>query len=420
MNKISIDSAYEYYKKATSIVESCCTNEELAKGKHPRKIDIGDMVLPYGCGKLKIKGPAIIEFKVHLSSFIGRLVDRKNKCFPEYNLYIIYLHSQIPKEYITKLSSDSTHFIDAQKIFSRSISELISEAPFNDAPPILNGFRTLFIGAGVSKSAGLPNWEELLANIIQNIADDTKRSLANGIKDKNEIIRAQKLFTIIAPENNRNTQKVHNVIHKALWGNCTNKSIKSPLVDSIVNAISQKEINAIVTYNYDDVIESELKKREIDYSQIIEGEEVMDRIGIPILHVHGYIPRKPGNELPHLVLDESSYHRMYNDSYMWANVEQLHYMRNSHCIFVGLSMQDPNLRRLLELANNKAIDGILRDTKHCVFLQRKEHGKTGDEIELTRKIMSRLGLHVIWYDEHCEIPSLLSKLLSSKVNGLID
>ena len=348
------------------------------------------------------------------------MAELKLNRFPEYNLYIIYLHSQIPKEYITKLSSDSTHFIDAQKIFSRSISELISEAPFNDAPPILDGFRTLFIGAGVSKSAGLPNWEELLANIIQNIADDTKRSLAHGIKDKNEIIRAQKLFTIIAPENNRNTQKVHNVIHKALWGSCTKKSIKSSLVDSIVNAISQKEINAIVTYNYDDVIESELKKREIDYSQIIEGEEVMDRIGIPILHVHGYIPRKPGNELPHLVLDESSYHRMYNDSYMWANVEQLHYMRNSHCIFVGFSMQDPNLRRLLELANNKAIDGILRDTKHCVFLQRKEHGKTGDEIELTRKIMSRLGLHVIWYDEHCEIPSLLSKLLSSKVNGLID
>lgn len=63
-------------------------------------------------------------------------------------------------------------------------------------------------------------------------------------------------------------------------------------------------------------------------------------------------------------------------------------------VFLGFSMKDPNLRRLLELANKEG------SKKHCVFLKKSEHGPTDGEVELTRIIMSILGLNVIWFNEY--------------------
>lgn len=70
-------------------------------------------------------------------------------------------------------------------------------------------------------------------------------------------------------------------------------------------------------------------------------------------------------------------------------------------------MKDPNLRRLLELANKEG------SKKHCVFLKKSEHGHTDGEVELTRIIMSRLGLNVIWFNEYAELPDMLDKLFNN-------
>lgn len=53
----------------------------------------------------------------------------------------------------------------------------------------------------------------------------------------------------------------------------------------------------------------------------------------------------------------------------WANLTQLNFLLNSTCIFIGLSMADPNLRRLLDIASKKS--KVNTDCcKHYVILER--------------------------------------------------
>lgn len=88
----------------------------------------------------------------------------------------------------------------------------------------------------------------------------------------------------------------------------------------------------------------------------------------PIYHVHGYVPRnnyirsKP-------ILSEKDYHELYKEAFHWTNVEQLHALNRNTCIFIGLSMQDPNLRRLLDISRGMLVDNM-RDNPHFLFMQR--------------------------------------------------
>ena len=57
------------------------------------------------------------------------------------------------------------------------------------------------------------------------------------------------------------------------------------------------------------------------------------------------------------------------EPYNWANITQLNYMINNTCVFIGLSMTDPNMRRLLEIAAQKRTD--IKDTcRHYAIMPR--------------------------------------------------
>jgi len=95
---------------------------------------------------------------------------------------------------------------------------------------------------------------------------------------------------------------------------------------------------------------------------------------------------------------------------------------------VGMSLTDPNLRRLLEISA-KSID----KPKHFAFLKRisyesfsKEQGKPVMKVSssmirtfldrhhsLNEEIMKELGVNIIWYEEYEEIPRLLREVVKS-------
>ena len=92
---------------------------------------------------------------------------------------------------------------------------------------------------------------------------------------------------------------------------------------------------------------------------------------------------------------------------------------------VGLSLTDPNLRRLLEIAA-KSTDR----PKHFAFMQRvdlekftKDDGKNvvrapistskrflDRHHSLNEAVMRELGVNVIWYDGYDEIPKILHRI----------
>ena len=122
---------------------------------------------------------------------------------------------------------------------------------------------------------------------------------------------------------------------------------------------------------------------------------------MPVYHVHGYIAES--GEHSDLILGEQEYHDVYAESYNWGNVEQLHALCRTTCFFIGLSMADPNLRRLLDISNK----GSDVEPAHYVFLRRIEYN-----IPFTETIMRGFGVNCIWYDNHEDLPRILEELIS--------
>ena len=149
-----------------------------------------------------------------------------------------------------------------------------------------------------------------------------------------------------------------------------------------------------------------------------------------IYHVHGYLPseHEKRTKNPNLIFSEEDYHRVYRDSYSWSNLVQLSALRENTCLFIGSSLTDPNLRRLLDASSRKG-----EEARHFAFLKRDEikneiENNTGDKnvkrkagkgvLEIYQKIddnirtayYRELGLNIIWIDKYEEIPDILNDL----------
>lgn len=155
----------------------------------------------------------------------------------------------------------------------------------------------------------------------------------------------------------------------------------SPLIESITNLCIPKrsgaKVKSIITYNFDDLIEESLSKVKLEYKTIYRDEEQHDSDELPIYHVHGFIPgRESFDREASLVFSEEAYHKVYSEPYHWSNLVQLATLRENNCLMIGLSLSDPNLRRLLEIAAQKQS----KNCRHYAFIQRLSNDSLGDKI----------------------------------------
>ena len=164
--------------------------------------------------------------------------------------------------------------------------------------------------------------------------------------------------------------------------------------------IVKSNMESIISYNYDDLVEQEVRKLKACHS-VYDKSRPIDGDNLYVYHVHGFIPQD-GDWSP-IVLGEKEYHKIYQESYNWGNVEQLHALCRSVCFFIGLSMTDPNLRRLIDIS----IDGGEIEPVHYAFLRRIEYN-----VPFMEKTMRGFGVNCIWYDKHEELPDLIESLLS--------
>ena len=110
------------------------------------------------------------------------------------------------------------------------------------------------------------------------------------------------------------------------------------------------------------------------------------------------------------VLSEEDYHNIYKEAFHWSNIEQLHALDRTTCFFIGFSMSDPNLRRLLEISQSKGDGG----KNHYVFLRRgnfsNDSNRDMENLTILKNMMNDLGLNVIWFKDFNELPQLLKRI----------
>ena len=296
---------------------------------------------------------------------------------------------------------------------------------------------SLLLGAGVSCSAGFPDWKTLLNSLYSNYVSDVfldkpvSDSALQAITDKfidinNTSTLATARYLKAGLSHNDNESSFIEAVRKALY---TSIPSSSPLVNSIIGLCTPKrsgaKVKSIITYNFDNLIEENMDKIQLEYKAICKDEEQYSMDELPIYHVHGYIPPESDiNKDTYLVFSEEAYHKVYSEPYHWSNLVQLSTLRDNSCLMIGLSLSDPNLRRLLEIATPKHS----KNSRHYVFMQRLnitsiiEKNNKGEVGEISANkilkihhtiqetMMSSLGANIIWFEDYKEIPTLLGSI----------
>jgi len=213
---------------------------------------------------------------------------------------------------------------------------------------------------------------------------------------------------------NDDKQQLRNAIHNCLYKNRTYRIIKSDTIKMICELVryNKNKVKSIITYNYDDLIEQQLANIGVPTCSVFDTHEPDGRF--PVFHVHGILDQE-GMKSSNIVLAEDDYHEQYRRTFMWSNVEQLHALQNNNCFFIGLSMTDPNLRRLLDFTKSEANNNHQRDFHCFAFLCKEDVAKDVKDNKMRflkeqKYILENLGVRVIWYNNHNELPNLLFNL----------
>lgn len=293
----------------------------------------------------------------------------------------------------------------------------------------------LFLGAGASRDAKIATWDNLISELFVALIDRQLKTNHIQIENKNK----QKLSKAIIKQNGSSpllqTRFLRNgfeddfeeLVREILYKNAVDSSALLEEIGQLcVPNRGKLGIRAIINYNFDDLIEKTLKRLRVKHQSIFSEGVIPDTGELGIYHVHGFLPQEKkayGNLTKSLlVFSEEGYHKLMLEPYNWANISQLNYMINNTCVFIGLSMTDPNMRRLLEIAAQKRMsDG--ETCKHYAIMRRfaienSNEDKSIKSFErvneaLQESFFKELGINIIWCDEYNEIPNILKNIKGS-------
>lgn len=288
----------------------------------------------------------------------------------------------------------------------------------------------LFLGAGASMDAKIATWDNLISELFVALVDHQldlkgiKLDEAEKVRITREIINQNGNSPLLQT---RFIQQgiesgFEDIVRDTLYKNATKTSkLLTELSQICVPDRGKIGIRAIINYNFDDLVEKNLENVRIKYCSVFREGVVPENDEIGIFHVHGFLPENIEgiDNLTEslLVFSEEGYHKLMLEPYNWANITQLSFLMNNTCIFIGLSMTDPNLRRLLDIAAKKEING---KCKHYAIMKRftmneikeDERIKKFEQIneELQETFYKALGVNIIWIDDYNEIAEIIKKI----------
>jgi L-asparaginase/Glu-tRNA(Gln) amidotransferase subunit D len=274
-------------------------------------------------------------------------------------------------------------------------------------------FPALFVGSGVSISAGLPNWLDLLiqlatrhdalyaaAPVLPSVMShlDAKNSQmeyyeAGSILEK-AFLRAdesgdswyRELARILDPEELKDhDSKIHGLIAGLRWRRIITTNYDR-LLDRAVERVEPRR-HAQVTFPGAQEFKNAMQHEDSDY----------------ILKIHGNL----GDRQSRLILSRESYDELYAQTNMdYRKPMSTHLNSSSVILFVGYSHDDEYVSKLFD-------DEMYRDLREKVFAIVPREGRGTDFDDRLRKLTTRLEIKFITYspdDHHHELLEFLDYL----------
>ena len=426
-----------------------------------------DFFTKKGFETLELNGATLVEVKKKLSHAAVKEMESyfQTHSLNGYNVLVVFFDKslvEIPK--LEDIENKRIVFADFEELKKKAkISKMMTEEEFylenakkkdwkeireeiiDEARKLVDdGNNMLFLGAGVSMSAKMPSWSKLLKGLmgeVKSLKSETLEAFTeldthvySECGDSN-LIMARYLETAIKLKNEK--AEFVKLIRKHLYST----PHQSNLLTDLALIIKYHKADGVITYNFDDILEQELVENglqdSVHFTSIARDAEIKGHNNLPIYHVHGIIPEH-SDAADKVVFSEDVYHERYRDVYHWSNVEQLHALSRKHCFFIGLSMVDPNLRRLLDIARNMndtdkpahyAFLPRTREDHYCIadnhdckyvhvsksLIDKRKQKEIYDlNYTVLEKIYRQLGVNVIWYENHDEIPGLVEQIFGVK------
>jgi hypothetical protein len=201
---------------------------------------------------------------------------------------------------------------------------------------------------------------------------------------------------------------------------------------------------SVVTFNFDDLLETELGSRKIPVRPVISKDRQWGS-GLRVIHPHGYIPQSGPISRDNIVFTEPDYHKLTEEVFHWGLSEIVSRLRKNTVLFIGLSMSDPSLRRLLDATRNSEIPPHWQiQRRHSVHdnemlatmteVERRARGystllgsglderKKPDQLEeairaallqadsYDRQVFESMGVKTIWVDTFDQVPDVIAAI----------
>lgn len=292
---------------------------------------------------------------------------------------------------------------------------------------------TLVCGAGVSIGSSIPSWNTLLVNILNeaffsdNELQKSERRISGedllNLMPQSNLILGKYLKLVLKNDFEKVVQKYLYATYNEKRAYEDQELMLAPeltpfnfdLGTSMMNAIVElarprrdgRRLEAIITFNFDDLIENALLQHNVEHCSIWKEGQNCRIDELPIYHVHGFLPNREDVGETNLVFSEESYHSQFIDPYSWSNLIQLNKFSSNICLFIGLSLSDPNLRRLLDISWRRN-----QKCKHYIIMKKAAQTSKANKIAtmLFEQDANALGLNVIWCSGFSEIPDILLKI----------
>ena len=249
---------------------------------------------------------------------------------------------------------------------------------------IKDGGITLVLGSGINGEL-IPTWKDLLSKmcekrnceippVCKNHCDTRENAECDifqflrvfeqiGYKQRGGYTQAgnfkttlkDTLYAIYKPEN--------------LDGSKTLKTIGDVLIND--RCSNFPKIRRVITFNVDSLLEEYLIKHTKEEKMVAPHPitqwyqaSVHTKQFVDIYHLHGFLPSNHYNPRNAAKYHQGSEGIVFGDDEYWdmtasptslPNLVMLNALHDSHCIFIGLSMNDPNIARWLALRANEII-----------------------------------------------------------------
>jgi SIR2-like domain len=215
---------------------------------------------------------------------------------------------------------------------------------------------TMFVGAGVSTGSELPSWNDLVRALLSNA------EIATELSDEDRELWIQATIAqgplaaaAIARAHHPDELSFRRALRAALYDGRSPEEFFPGALARQIAWLKQKLGSRLrlVTANYDGLLEAALE--DTDMTPVAYVQNRKEPVGkAAVWHLHGRLMKSQSGEwmgVGRLVLTEGNYADSAHSS--WPEDFVADCLRDTLCVFVGLSMTDPNFIRWLSRYSNQ-------------------------------------------------------------------